>query len=96
MPYKTIPKRFGWMNTTSLLTVDPSAEVVPLSFVQLEDEVYTVAGYLKEKIIQRRQIFIAFSNMVFYPYLMSKTFLGITEPELDPVPAKLLLSSLEL
>ena len=96
MPYKTIPGKFGWMNTTSLLTVDSADEVVPLSFVQLEDEIYTVAGYLKRKDNPKKADFIAFSNMVFYPYLMSKTFLGITKPELDPIPAKLLLNSIEL
>lgn len=96
MPFKTIPTNFGWMNIKSQLTVESSDNVIPLAFVQLEEDIYPVAGYLKRKDNPKKADFIAFSNLVFYPYLMSKTFLGITEPSLDPVPEKLLLKSLEM
>ena len=96
MSFKTIPTKFGWINVKSQLTIDSSDEVVPLAFVQLEEEIYPVAGYLKRKDNPKKADFIAFSNMVFYPYLMSKILLGITEPSLDPVPEKLLLRSIEM
>jgi hypothetical protein len=94
--YKTIPSNFSWMKIRSQLTVNDNKDIVPLAFCNIDEQPYTLGAYLKRKDNDKKAQFIAYSNMVFYPYLLSDKFLGVTTPQLDTITTQVFLNSLEL